>query len=383
MLDIIIILTFIIAGAAVGFHSVELLPTSVLNQVQNLNGLRWVTSGFGGLIGGLSLGMIAQTTFRNVERNTKKLSAEILIARAIGLVIGLAVANLLLAPTFLFPLPKEVAFLKPVAGVLSSLIFSVLGMNLADTHGQTIIRLINPSSLESLLLSEGSIKPARAKILDTSCIIDGRIEELLQTGFIEGQILIPQFVLNELQGVADSTNDQKRARGRRGLDLLTLLRDQYTDRIAIHSADYEDIPTVDAKLVRLAQDINGALMTMDYNLNKVANVQQVTVLNVNDLAQSLRPVYLPGEKLNLKILKEGKEAHQGIGYLEDGTMVVVEAGGSYIGKKLPILVTSALQTSAGRMIFAKPADTVMENNAENKDSLPGKKSREKASQSKD
>ena len=237
MLDIIIILTFIIAGAAVGFHSVELLPTSVLTQVDNLNGLRWVTSGFSGLIGGLTLGILAQSTFRNVERNTKKLSAEILIARAVGLVLGLAVANLLLAPTFLFPLPEEVSFIKPVAGVLSSLIFSVLGMNLADTHGSTIMRLINPGSLESLLLSEGSIKPAKAKILDTSCIIDGRIEELLQTAFVEGQILIPQFVLNELQGVADATNDQKRARGRRGLDLLNRLKEQYADRIAIHPAD--------------------------------------------------------------------------------------------------------------------------------------------------
>lgn len=354
MLDIIIILTFIIAGAAVGFHSVELLPAPVLGQVENLNGLRWVTAGFVGLIGGLSLGMIAQSTFRKVERNTKKLSPEILIARAVGLVAGLAVANLLLAPTFLLPLPQEVAFIKPVGGILSSLIFSVLGMNLADTHGQTIIRILNPGSMESLLLSEGAIKPASAKILDTSCIIDGRIEELLQTAFIEGQILIPQFVLHELQGVADATNDQKRARGRRGLDLLNRLRDRYPDRIAIHPADYEDIPTVDAKLVRLAQDINGALMTTDYNLNKVANVQQVKVLNVNDLAQSLRPVYLPGDHLNLKILKEGKEAHQGVGYLADGTMVVVEAGESYIGKKLSVVVTSALQTSAGRMIFARP-----------------------------
>ncbi|MEM9136857.1 MAG: PIN/TRAM domain-containing protein, partial [Cyanobacteria bacterium P01_F01_bin.42] len=184
MLDAIIILTFIAAGAAVGFHSVELLPSSILAQVENLNGLRWVTAGFGGLIGGLFLGMIAQTTFRRVERNTKKLSPEILIARAVGLVLGLAVANLLLAPTFLLPLPAEVAFIKPVAGILSSLTFAVLGMNLADTHGKTIIRILNPGSLESLLLSEGAIKPARAKILDTSCIIDGRVEELLQTNFL-------------------------------------------------------------------------------------------------------------------------------------------------------------------------------------------------------
>lgn len=354
MLDIVIILTFIIAGAAVGFHSVELLPAAVLTQVENLNGLRWVFAGFSGLLGGLALGMLAQSTFRRVERNTKRLSAEILIARAVGLVVGLIVANLLLAPTFLLPLPEEVAFIKPVAGVLSSLIFSVLGMNLADTHGQTIIRLVNPNSLDSILLSEGAIQPAQAKILDTSCIIDGRIEELLQTSFIEGQILVPQFILHELQGVADAANDQKRARGRRGLDLLNRLREKYPNRIAIHPADYDDIQMVDAKLVKLAQDINGALMTTDYNLNKVANVQQVTVLNVNDLAQSLRPVYLPGDHLNLKILKEGKEPDQGIGYLADGTMVVVETGESYIGKKLAVVVTSALQTSAGRMIFARP-----------------------------
>lgn len=352
MLDVIIILTFITVGSAVGYYGVDLLPHAVLNQVENLNGLRWVTAGSAGLIG-LALGILAQSNYRRLERDIKNLSAEVLITRAVGLVLGLLVANLLLAPTFLLPLPKQVAFIKPIAAILSSLIFSVLGMNLADTHGKTVLRLINPGSLESVILSDGTIKPSKAKILDTSCIIDGRIEELLQTNFIEGQILIPHFILQELQGVADSTNDQKRSRGRRGLDLLNRLREQYTDRIVIHPADYEDVQAVDAKLVRLAQDINGALMTTDYNLNKVANVQQVQVLNINDLAQSLRPVLVPGDSLNLKIIKEGKEAEQGIGYLDDGTMVVVEDGQAHIGKKLGVVVTSALQTSAGRMIFAR------------------------------
>ncbi|MCM1984400.1 PIN/TRAM domain-containing protein [Lyngbya confervoides] len=353
MLDVVIILTFIVLGSAVGFHGVELLPSPVLSQVENLNGLRWVTAGSSGLLG-LALGLLAQSTYRRLERNIKQLSSEILISRSVGLVLGLLVANLLLAPTFLLPLPSEVSFIKPVVAVLSSMIFSVLGMNLADVHGQTIIRLINPSSLETMLLADGTLKPAVAKILDTSCIIDGRIEELLQTAFLEGQILVPQFVLQELQGVADAANDQKRTRGRRGLDLLQRLRERYPERVVIHSADYDEVPTVDAKLVRLAQDINGALLTTDYNLNKVANVQQVQVLNVNDLAQSLRPVYLPGDSLDLKILKEGKEPDQGIGYLADGTMVVVEDGESHIGKKLSVVVTSALQTSAGRMIFARP-----------------------------
>jgi uncharacterized protein YacL len=280
--------------------------------------------------------------------------ATVLLSRAIGLVLGLLVANLLLAPIFLLPIPSEFSFIKPLAALLGSILFSISGINLADVHGRSFLRLINPNSVEPLMLAEGTLKPAMTKVLDTSCIIDGRILDLLATDFLEGQILVPHFVLQELQQVADATNDQKRARGRRGLDLLKQMRETYPDRIIIHSADYTDIPTVDAKLVRLAMDINGALLTNDYNLNKVASVQRVNVLNINDLAQAVRPAYLPGDNLDLKILKEGKEPAQGIGYLEDGTMVVVEDGRSYVGEQLQVVVTSALQTSAGRMIFAKP-----------------------------
>jgi uncharacterized protein YacL len=208
--------------------------------------------------------------------------------------------------------------------------------------------------MESSLIAEGTLKPAATKVVDTSCVIDGRIESLMQTGFLEGQFLIPQFVIQELQTIADSSNDQKRIRGRRGLDILNNLREEFGDRIVIHSADYEDLSTVDAKLVRLAQEINGTLVTNDYNLNKVASLQQIEVLNINDLAQALRPTYLPGDTLNIKVLKEGKEPAQGIGYLSDGTMVVVEEGIKHMGKQLDVVVTSALQTSAGRMIFARP-----------------------------
>ena len=232
--------------------------------------------------------------------------------------------------------------------------FSFLGISLADMHGRTFLRLLNPNSIESMLVAEGTLQPATSKILDTSCIIDGRIEQLLETGFIEGQILIPQFVLQELQNLADANNDQKRVRGRRGLDILNRMQENYPDRIAINSADYEDIPTVDAKLISLSQEINGVLLTNDYNLSKVANLQKVTIFNVNDLAQAIRPIYLPGDTLELKVLKQGKEPTQGIGYLEDGTMVVVETGKEYVGEEIRVNVTSALQTSAGRMIFAKP-----------------------------
>ncbi|MDJ0601867.1 MAG: TRAM domain-containing protein, partial [Crocosphaera sp.] len=222
----------------------------------------------------------------------------------------------------------------------------------------TFLRLINPNSIETMLVAEGTLQAASTKIIDTSCIIDGRIEQLLETGYIEGQILIPQFVLQELQQLADASNDQKRVRGRRGLDILNRMQESFPKRIVIHSADYEDIATVDAKLVHLAQEINGTLLTNDYNLSKVANLQKVTILNVNDIAQAIRPIYLPGDTIDLKILKLGKEPTQGVGYLEDGTMVVVEEGKEYIGEELSVVVTSALQTSAGRMIFAKPQSVI-------------------------
>jgi len=208
-------------------------------------------------------------------------------------------------------------------------------------------------------VAEGTLKPSATKVLDTSCIIDGRIENLLDTGFLEGQLLVPQFVLQELQLVADAANDQKRVRGRRGLDILNRLKENYPERVQIHSADYEEIPTVDAKLIRFAQEINGTLLTNDYNLSKVASVQKVPVLNINDLTHAVRPTYLPGDSIDLKIRKEGKEPSQGIGYLDDGTMVVVEAGSNYLGEEVRVIVTSALQTSAGRMIFARPQESVM------------------------
>ncbi|QZZ19872.1 PIN/TRAM domain-containing protein [Leptothermofonsia sichuanensis E412] len=353
MLDAIIIISFILAGAGIGFHGIEELPSSALQQVTNEEGLRWVTAGFGALIG-LALGLVVQTSYRRLERQFRTMPADILLSRAVGMVLGLLVANLILAPIFLLPIPSEFSFIKPLAAVVGSVMFAFSGVTLADVHGRTLLRLINPHTVETLLLAEGTLKPASTKVLDTSCIIDGRIEELLNTGFLEGQILVPQFILAELQQVADASNDQKRVRGRRGLDILNRMKETYPDRILIHPADYDDVTTVDAKLIRLAQEINATLLTNDYNLNKVASLQKVTVLNINELAQAVRPTYIPGDSLDLKILKEGKEPAQGIGYLDDGTMVVVEDGRNYVGGELQVIVTSALQTSAGRMIFARP-----------------------------
>ncbi|PSF39443.1 hypothetical protein C7H19_01250 [Aphanothece hegewaldii CCALA 016] len=358
MLDAIIILLFVIAVAGVGFGSVDLLPLEVRGQITNIEALRWLSAGFASIIG-LALGLVAQTTYRRVEAQIRRTPIEVLLTRAIGLVIGLLIANLILAPIFFLPIPQEFAFIKPMMAILGSVMFSYLGVTLADTHGRTFLRLINPNSIETMLVAEGTLQPVSTKIIDTSCIIDGRIEQLLETGFIEGQILVPQFILQELQQLADGSNDQKRVRGRRGLDILNRVQETFPDRIVIHSADYEDITTVDAKLVHLAQEINGILLTNDYNLSKVANLQKVGILNVNDLAQALRPIYLPGDTLDLKILKQGKEPTQGVGYLEDGTMVVVEEGKDYVNEEVRVIVTSALQTSAGRMIFAKPQTSVM------------------------
>lgn len=355
MIDAVIILSFILAGAGTGFHGVDLLPDEILAKI-NPHGLRWVALGFGAFFG-LILGIVAQNSYRRLEAKVRAMPVEALLSRAVGLVVGLLLANLMLAPLFLLPIPDDFSFFKPLTAILVSIMFAYTGMTLSDTHGRALLRLINPNNVESSLLAEGILKPAATKILDTSCVIDGRIETLMDTGFLEGQLLIPQFVIQELQTIADSSNDQKRVRGRRGLDILNNMRNDYGDRVVIHSADYDDITTVDAKLVRLAQEISGTLITNDYNLNKVANLQQVDVLNINDLAQALRPTYLPGDGLNLKVIKDGKEPTQGVGYLDDGTMVVIEDGRRYIGKQLHVIVTSALQTSAGRMIFARPEVT--------------------------
>lgn len=357
MIDAVIILSFIVAGAGIGFYSVDLLPGNVLEDVTNLDGLSFVLAGFGALIGG-AIGLSAQTGYRRLELQIREMPIDMLLSRAVGLVLGLLIANLMLAPLFLLPIPGDFTFIKPLAAIMGSVMFAFTGINLADTHGRALLRLINPHSVETMLVAEGTLKPSATKVLDTSCIIDGRVSDLLKTGFIEGQILIPQFVLQELQNVADASNDQKRVRGRRGLDILKQMQDKYPERLFIHPADYDDIATVDAKLVRLAQEINGMLLTNDYNLNKVATLQQVEVLNINDLAQAIRPSYLPGDYIDLKILKPGKEDAQGIGYLNDGTMVVVEEGSKYIGDELSVVVTGALQTSAGRMIFAKPEASV-------------------------
>ncbi len=194
------------------------------------------------------------------------------------------------------------------------------------------------------------------KILDTSAIIDGRIVDICKTGFLEGIIVVAGFVLEELRHIADSPDLLKRNRGRRGLDVLNKIQKEMNIPVQIYEGDFEDVAEVDSKLVRLAKTINGKIITNDFNLNKVCELQGIPVLNINELANAVKPVVLPGEEMAAQIIKEGKEAGQGVAYLDDGTMVVVEGGRRHIGDTIEVLVTSVLQTAAGRMIFAKPKE---------------------------
>jgi len=189
--------------------------------------------------------------------------------------------------------------------------------------------------------------------VDTSAIIDGRIQDILKTKFMEGKIVIPRFVLKELQQIADSTDPIKRQRGRRGLEILNTIQKESGLNLSLHEEEFPEVKEVDAKLVKLAQLLQAKILTVDFNLNHVASFQGVKVLNINELANALKPVVFPGEQMQIKLLKEGKEYNQGVGYLDDGTMVVVEDGRRLIGQEIKVVVTSVLQTPAGRMIFTK------------------------------
>ena len=350
-MDSLILVLFLISGAATGWLGVDLLPEDLLIQVTNLEGLRWVMGGFGAFFG-LVAGFFFQQLRKRLMRQVRSMPTDLLVSRAVGLILGLLVANLLLAPILLLPLPWEVVFVKPLAAVLSNVFFGVSGYNLAEVHGRTLLRLFNPSSAEALLVADGVLMPASAKILDTSVIIDGRIRGLLDSGLLEGQVIVAQAVIDELQALADSANNEKRAKGRRGLKLLAELREQYGRRLVVNTTRYEG-NGVDDKLQKLTADTGGTLLTTDYNLAKVAEVQQLKVMNLSELVMALRPEVQPGDGLQLKIVRDGKEADQGVGYLDDGTMVVVEGGKGRGGERIAVTVTGALQTPTGRMVFAR------------------------------
>ncbi|MFW5972188.1 MAG: PIN/TRAM domain-containing protein [Bacillota bacterium] len=285
----------------------------------------------------------------NFENNLKKVSWRKIIAGAAGLAIGLLFGILV---NLALGLPRILnQGLGDYIAILINLIFAYIGFSLLIDKEQDIFNVFNRKSKEYGDLYDGIISN---KILDTSVIIDGRIADICKSGFIEGTLIVPEFVLEELRHIADSSESLKRNRGRRGLDILKQMQKEPYISVEIISQDFDDIQEVDSKLVKLAQITDARVVTNDYNLNKVAELQGVKVLNINELANSVKPIVLPGEEMNVKVIKEGKENGQGVAYLDDGTMIVVDDGMKYMNQKISVLVTSILQTAAGRMIFAKP-----------------------------
>lgn len=296
---------------------------------------------------GLGLGIAGALAIIFSEVLMRRTSVSGLSAAVFGLIYGLIMSILVSVALNMVPMSEA---LRSSLRVILMLVFCYLGMVIA-MRGKDEFNLIIPY-----------VRLARQElgteliILDTSVIIDGRITDISQTKFIEGRFLIPRFVLKELQQIADSKDSLKRNRGRRGLEVLSKFQKNPNVDVRIHEDDFPDLADVDAKLIKLAKVLNAKIFTNDFNLSKVAELQGIKILNINELANALKPIVLPGEMLEVKIVKEGKEHNQGIGYLDDGTMIVVENGKQLLGQTIRSTVTSVLQTTAGRMIFTKPED---------------------------
>ena len=273
------------------------------------------------------------------EYATNIISSKNLLLAACGLLFGLVLAF------FFYPVIPEQLASHTLSHAVTGLIFGYFGIVLAIKHADRF-RLSNLK----FILSNTSGSPY---ILDSSAIIDGRISDLLSLNLLRGPSIVPQFVLTEIQSIADSADPQRRARGRRGLEILERIRKKCPD-LRIWAHDYLETPEVDQKLIQMAKEIQGCLVTNDYNLEKVASLQRIEVININEVASVLRPAVFVGHTFRVDIMREGKESHQGVGYLDDGTMVVVDEGRPYLGQEIEVTVSSILQTGAGRMVFAKP-----------------------------
>lgn len=291
-----------------------------------------------------------------IENELQKFPTSDIVLGSIGLIVGLIIAFFLGKPLDGINIP----YIGFIGQLLLFGFFGYLGIKIATRKKEDITSAISDIDLKRKVLKDKEQAKAKSypKILDTSVIIDGRIADICKTDFVEGPLIIPEFVLEELQHIADSSNDLKRNRGRRGLDILKKMQKELDIEIIIHDEKFDDIKEVDSKLLRLTQVLEGRILTNDYNLNKVADVQGIKVLNINELANAVKPIVLPGEEMAVLVVKDGKESGQGLAYLDDGTMIVVESGKKFIGETIKVIVTSVLQTSAGRMIFAKPKSMI-------------------------
>lgn len=283
-----------------------------------------------------------------VEKSLQRLPANEILFGTGGTIVGLIIVSLVIN---LFP--RTTVLISTIAAIIA-VVMGALGADIAIRKREELTSFFaNLKKSSSIKDKKGKSYKGDPKVLDTSVIIDGRIFDICQTGFIEGTLIIPNFVLEELRHIADSSDGLKRNRGRRGLDILNKIQKELSIEVQIYEKDFPDIAEVDSKLLKLAQLLNGKVITNDYNLNKVAEFQGVSVLNINELANAVKPVVLPGEEMKIQIVKDGKEAGQGIAYLDDGTMIVIEGGKKHIGEIMDVIVTSVLQTAAGRMIFAR------------------------------
>ncbi|RJX17165.1 MAG: TRAM domain-containing protein [Desulforudis sp.] len=339
-----IVLVFIGAGIAAGFF---LVGSDYFVRTVSL-GLAALSVGLG-----LALGVVAAPQIINVAvslttktvDSLQKIPLQDLLIASFGLILGLFIANLMGSVLNFLGLVGQVIW------IAITIFFGYLGLSVALKKREEIGVFLG--NIPWVSKEKGG--KGEAKLLDTSAIIDGRIADLCGTGFLEGTLVIPNFVLDELQHIADSNEALRRNRGRRGLDILNYIRRKAEVKVQIYenTKGLEDLPDVDTKLVRLAKRLNAKIITNDFNLNKVAEIQGVKVLNVNELANALKPVVLPGEEMVVQVIRDGKETGQGVGYLDDGTMIVVDGGKRHIGQTVKVIVTSVLQTTAGRMIFAK------------------------------
>jgi uncharacterized protein YacL len=301
----------------------------------------------GALMGLVITPFLTTRPLRAFRARVRQTSLQTLLAATLGLVVGLVVAALIAFPISLLPPPF--GSILPFVGAI---VFGYFGGAVFVLRQNDVFGLFRARTLAAE--PAAAAPEGRSVLLDTSVIIDGRIADVVRTGFVPGTMVVPAFVLNELQHIADSADGLRRQRGRRGLDILNRLQKDNAVAFRISDLDVEGVRNVDDKLVILAKQLRSSIVTNDYNLNRVAELQGVVVLNINELANAVKAIYIPGESLEVRVIQEGKEAGQGVGYLDDGTMVVIEDGRGLIDRTVPVLVTKVLQTAAGRMIFARP-----------------------------
>ncbi len=352
ILRIIGLLIFGSSGVALGTQLCQIpgIPASIHIYVTIFAGI------IGCVLGFLFTPKLTLKPIQRLRHVIQQLPAHVIFSATVGLFLGLALGAIAAYPLSLLPRPLG-QFLPFIVAAVSGYV----GLTVATTRPDLFQGLrdrvfsFRENNAESAAEEERSSEQGQAAILlDTSVIIDGRIADICRTGFIQGELIVPLFVLNELQHVADSADALRRNRGRRGLEILRQLQEESPVPVRLTDADVPSVREVDDKLIALAKELNGWILTNDYNLNRVAELQSVPVLNVNELANAVKTVLLPGETFAIHVLQAGKEQDQGVGYLDDGTMVVVEDGIDYIGNTVEVTVSKVLQTAAGRMIFARP-----------------------------